>query len=107
MKDVDLVKTMALDFFSSSFDEENNKERIVDLVHKAIQMGPDNSVMFIGNIMMMISMFREYMEKIEPKNKEHILSMLKRFTAKNYGLQFHSLSETKQQTKIDDFGEEQ
>ena len=107
MKDVDLVKTMALDFFSSSFDEENNKERIVDLVNKVIQMGPDNSVMFIGNIMMMISMFREYMEKIEPKNKEHILAMLKRFTAKNYGLQFHSLSETKQQTKIDDFGDEQ
>ena len=105
MNDNEMLKTMAVDFFSSSFDEEKNNERIIDLIHKVIQMGPEKAVMFIGNVMMMISMFREYLEKKEPNNKDHILAMLKRFTAKNYGLQFHSLSETKEQTKIDDFGD--
>ena len=52
MNDNEMLKTMAVDFFSSSFDEEKNNERIIDLIHRVIQMGPENAVVFIGNVMM-------------------------------------------------------
>ena len=49
MNDNEMLKAMAVDFFSSSFDEEKNNERIIDLIHRVIQMGPENAVVFIGN----------------------------------------------------------
>ena len=104
MDECELIRSMSLDFFKCSLDNRD-KMRIIQLVEKVINMGPRSAVMFIAYLAETNLQFRDYMERQEPDNKEHVLAMLKKMNAKNYDPRIGRLSDNIEQTKLDDFSE--
>ena len=103
MDECELIQSMSLDFFKCSLDNNKDKTRLVQLVHKVINMGPKYTVMFIVYLGEITSVFRDYMVEQQPDNKAHVVQMLKKLNATNYDPQFGRLSDNKGQTTMDDF----